>query len=183
MGFTELRGKSLIAIILLTSGLDFLLFGCEYLSWVVRPKTRDLTLYQDDQGLFGGILGGQRFKDTLGNPNPTMTGLVTAIYDIGCALGAVVAFVYGEKIGRKRSIMLANLIVVIGAAIQTASFEYWFVYISYKDTRSVFADVISTFKGKCLSPASSVASVLGSRRLQCQFSSQKRCLHATVVHF
>ena len=28
MRFLELRGKSLIAIILLTSGFDFLLFGC-----------------------------------------------------------------------------------------------------------------------------------------------------------
>lgn len=61
-----------------------------------------------------------------------MTGLVTAIYDIGCALGAVVAFIYGEKIGRKRSIILANLIVVVGAAIQTASFEYWFVNQHFK---------------------------------------------------
>ncbi|KAF1918451.1 sugar transporter STL1 [Ampelomyces quisqualis] len=111
MKFLELRGKSLIAVILMTSGLDFLLFGY-------------------DQGLFGGILGGQRFKDTLGNPSPTMTGLVTAIYDIGCALGAVFAFVFGEKIGRKRSIILANLIVIVGAAIQTASFEYWQMFVS-----------------------------------------------------
>jgi MFS family permease len=59
-----------------------------------------------------------------------MTGLVTAIYDIGCALGAVVAFVFGERIGRKRSIILANLIVVIGAAIQTASFDYWQMFVS-----------------------------------------------------
>jgi MFS family permease len=59
-----------------------------------------------------------------------MTGLVTAIYDIGCALGAIVAFVFGEKIGRKRSIILANLIVIVGAAIQTASFEYWQMFIS-----------------------------------------------------
>jgi hypothetical protein len=29
MRFLELRGKSLIAVILLTSGLDFLLFGCK----------------------------------------------------------------------------------------------------------------------------------------------------------
>lgn len=28
MKFLELRGKALIAIILITSGLDFLLFGC-----------------------------------------------------------------------------------------------------------------------------------------------------------
>ncbi|CAN9191970.1 unnamed protein product [Alternaria alternata] len=59
-----------------------------------------------------------------------MTGLVTAIYDIGCALGAVVAFVFGERIGRKRSIILANLIVVIGAAIQCASFDYWQMFVS-----------------------------------------------------
>lgn len=93
-------------------------------------RSCQLTFPLDDQGLFGGILGGQRFKDTLGNPNATMTGLVTAIYDIGCALGAVVAFVYGEKIGRKRSIMLANIIVIIGAAIQTASFDYWQMFVS-----------------------------------------------------
>jgi MFS family permease len=59
-----------------------------------------------------------------------MTGLVTAIYDIGCALGAVVAFAFGEKIGRKRSIILANVIVIIGAGIQTASFGYWQMFVS-----------------------------------------------------
>jgi MFS family permease len=59
-----------------------------------------------------------------------MTGLVTAIYDIGCALGAIVAFVFGEKIGRKRSIILANAIVIVGAGIQTASFGYWQMFVS-----------------------------------------------------
>lgn len=95
----ELRGKALIAVILLASGLDFLLFGY-------------------DQGLFGGILAGKRFSDMLGNPNPTMTGLVTGLYDIGCALGAVGAFVWGERIGRKRSILYAN---IIGKTSHTAS--------------------------------------------------------------
>jgi MFS family permease len=59
-----------------------------------------------------------------------MTGLVTAIYDIGCALGAVVAFVFGERIGRKRSIILANVIVIVGASVQTASFDYWQMFVS-----------------------------------------------------
>ncbi|SMR55332.1 unnamed protein product [Zymoseptoria tritici ST99CH_1E4] len=101
----ELRGSKLIAVILVASGLDFLLFGY-------------------DQGLFGGILGGDGFKEMLGQPGSTRTGLVTAIYDIGCAIGAVAAFFYGEAIGRKRSIIAANIIVVIGAAIQTASYSY-----------------------------------------------------------
>jgi MFS family permease len=105
MAFIELRGQSLIFIILLTSGLDFLLFGY-------------------DQGLFGGILAGERFQDMLGNPGATMSGLVTAVYDIGCAIGAVAAFIWGERLGRKWSIILANCIVIVGAAIQTASFSY-----------------------------------------------------------
>ena len=107
----ELRGKALIAAILITSGLDFTLFGY-------------------DQGLFGGILAGERLQDTLGNPNSTMTGLVTAIYDVGCALGAVAAFVWGESLGRKKSIIYANVIVVVGATIQTASFDYWQMFVS-----------------------------------------------------
>ncbi|KAI7700425.1 hypothetical protein KC353_g15892, partial [Hortaea werneckii] len=80
----ELRGSALISIILLASGLDFLLFGY-------------------DQGLFGGILAGKRFTTMLGNPSPTETGLVTGVYDIGCAIGAVGAFFFGERIGRKKS--------------------------------------------------------------------------------
>lgn len=59
-----------------------------------------------------------------------MTGLVTAIYDIGCALGAVFAFMFGEQLGRKKSIMLANIIVIVGAAIQTTSFEYWQMFVA-----------------------------------------------------
>ena len=59
----ELRGGALITVILVVSGLDFLLFGY-------------------DQGLFGGILAGPRFTEMLGHPTPTLTGLVTAIYDV-----------------------------------------------------------------------------------------------------
>lgn len=105
MAIFQLRGRPLIGLILVLSGLQFTLFGF-------------------DQGLFGGILAGERFQDMLGHPNPTMSGLVTSIYDIGCALGAVVAFVFGEQLGRKRSIILANVIVIVGAAIQTASYSY-----------------------------------------------------------
>ncbi len=59
-----------------------------------------------------------------------MTGLVTAVYDIGCALGAVAAFVWGENIGRKQSIIVANIIVIVGTAVQTASFDYWQMFAS-----------------------------------------------------
>lgn len=105
MAILQLRGKPLMGLILAVSGIQFTLFGY-------------------DQGLFGGILAGERFQDMLGHPNPTMSGLVTAIYDIGCALGAILAFAVGERLGRKRSVILANIIVIIGASIQTASYSY-----------------------------------------------------------
>ena len=34
------------------------------------------------------------------------------------------AFFLGETLGRKRSIIVANVFVIVGAAIQTASFSY-----------------------------------------------------------
>ena len=55
-------------------------------------------------------MAGPRFVEMLGNPGPTLTGLVTAVYDIGCAIGAVAAFLFGEQIGRKKSIIIANVI-------------------------------------------------------------------------
>lgn len=91
MGIFELRGHALISVILIVAGLDFLLVGY-------------------DQGLFGGVLPGRRFTDMLGNPDATMTGLVTAIYDIGCAVGAVGAFLFGERLGRKKCIILAQVL-------------------------------------------------------------------------
>ena len=55
-------------------------------------------------------MAGPRFVEMLGDPGPTLTGLVTAVYDIGCAIGAVAAFLFGEQIGRKKSIIIANVI-------------------------------------------------------------------------
>lgn len=46
-----------------------------------------------DQGLLGGILSGDRFQEMLGYPNPTMEGLLSGIYTVGCALGALVSFI------------------------------------------------------------------------------------------
>lgn len=80
--------------------------------------------------MFGGILVDEGFQTLLGHPGPTMSGLVTAIYDIGCAIGAVLAFVWSERIGRKRSIIYANIIVILGATIQTASYNYWQMFVA-----------------------------------------------------
>lgn len=90
---SKVRGKALTALILVCSGIDFLEFGY-------------------DQGLLGGILSGQEFQDMLGHPNPTMEGLLSAIYCLGCAMGAGVAFVLGDRMGRVGTIRWSNCIGV-----------------------------------------------------------------------
>ncbi|KAI7569177.1 general substrate transporter [Hortaea werneckii] len=107
----NLRGKALTAIILACAGLDFLEFGY-------------------DQGLLGGILSGDRFREMLGEPGPTMEGLLSGIYTVGCAGGALVSFIWGEKLGRVGSILWANVIVIIGAVIQTACYSYWQMFVA-----------------------------------------------------
>lgn len=48
---------------------------------------------------------------------------MAAIYDIGCALGCVVAFLFSEKFGRKGSLMWGTWIMVLGTILQAAAYE------------------------------------------------------------
>lgn len=59
-----------------------------------------------------------------------MLGLLAAIYDIGCSVGAVLAFMFGEDLGRKRSIIYADFVMIVGAIIQATSYGYWQMFAS-----------------------------------------------------
>jgi MFS family permease len=55
----------------------------------------------------GGIVGAQnRFARDFGNPDAELTGTITAIYDIGCVVGSIIAFFAGEQLGRRKMIVL-----------------------------------------------------------------------------
>lgn len=49
-------------------------------------------------------------------------GLVTSIYDIGCAVGCLIAFVWGHQIGRKKMIIAGGSIMIIGTVILASSY-------------------------------------------------------------
>ncbi|KAA1477574.1 general substrate transporter [Dentipellis sp. KUC8613] len=75
-----------------------------------------------DQGVMSGIVGADnQFGRDFGNPNPTAQGTIVAIYDIGCAVGSLIVFVWGEQIGRKRMIMAGASTMLVGTAILTSS--------------------------------------------------------------
>ncbi|KAH8198780.1 hypothetical protein TruAng_007055 [Truncatella angustata] len=91
--------------------------------WVTVACATDMTLFGYDQGVFGGVIVTPDFLDLLGiADNATMQSTVTAIYDIGCFLGAISTIWVGERLGRKKTILVGTTIMSIGAILQVAAF-------------------------------------------------------------
>jgi MFS family permease len=57
----------------------------------------------------GGVIVTQDFLHTFGlNGNNSMIGTVTALRDIGCFVGAILAVMIGDLLGRKKTILLGT---------------------------------------------------------------------------
>ena len=85
-----------------------------------------MLLFGYDQGVFSGVTVTQDFLESHDLVGPTKTktlSTVTAIYDIGCFFGAIVAFTVGERLGRKMSIILGTSIMGIGTILQASSYS------------------------------------------------------------
>lgn len=115
--FLGLSGQALHNAISVIAGAGFLLFGY-------------------DQGVMGSLLTLPSFykefpsMDTVTpmsqsekEHRSTWQGLVVAIYEIGCLIGAVATMYVGNKIGRRKTIVLGCTIMIIGAIIQTCSYS------------------------------------------------------------
>ncbi|KAI0321836.1 general substrate transporter [Amylostereum chailletii] len=109
----SLRGRKLTAAIAFISGTGFTLFGY-------------------DQGVMSALLtAGQWekiFPQTVASDaHPeyaTLQSFVVAVYEIGCLIGAISNLWIGDRLGRRKTIALGGIIMIIGAIIQTASFSY-----------------------------------------------------------
>ncbi|KAG4423181.1 hypothetical protein IFR04_003679 [Cadophora malorum] len=107
---TILTGAPLNWAITATAGSGFLLFGY-------------------DQGVMSGLLTGAAFTrqfpeiDTTstGTGSSSLQGTVVAIYEIGCFFGSIFCFLFGEKLGRRKCIMLGCIVLSIGAALQASA--------------------------------------------------------------
>ncbi|KAJ5793447.1 Major facilitator superfamily domain general substrate transporter [Penicillium paradoxum] len=94
--------------------------------WITVACATDMSLFGYDQGVFSGVVITQDFlevHDLVGPTKTTTLSTVTAIYDVGCFLGAIVAFTIGERLGRKKAILLGTTIMAVGTIIQASSFS------------------------------------------------------------
>lgn len=67
--------------------------------------------------------------DLVGPTKTTVLSTVAAIYDIGCFFGAILAFTIGERLGRKKSILLGTVIIAAGTILQTSSYSLPQIFI------------------------------------------------------
>ncbi|KIY64080.1 general substrate transporter [Cylindrobasidium torrendii FP15055 ss-10] len=92
--------------------------------WLLRGITMacgaGFLLFGFDQGVLGGLLTGRPFEEQFPElvVNSRLQGATVAIYEIGCATGAIFTFFYGEVMGRRRGIIWGMIILSIGAILQ-----------------------------------------------------------------
>jgi len=104
--FMGMTGKPLSLMVSVIATCGFLLFGY-------------------DQGVMSGIISAPVFNTYFPQTkdDPTWQAFVTAIYEIGCLIGAIFQLTFGDKIGRRRAIILGAGIMIIGVLIQVTAFD------------------------------------------------------------
>ncbi|KAH7921981.1 general substrate transporter [Leucogyrophana mollusca] len=138
------RGRRLTAALAFVAGTGFTLFGY-------------------DQGVMSALLTANQFEDTFpqvvvdsSHPNhATLQSFLIAIYEVGCLTGALSNLWIGDKLGRRRTIVLGGCIMIIGAIVQTASYNYWQLVVARIFTgfgNGLNTSTVPTYHAEC-SPA------------------------------
>jgi len=70
-----------------------------------------------------GVIVSQNFLNLMGNPNPSLTGAISSLYDVGAIFGGLACAVFGEKIGRRGVLMYGSVVTIIGAILQCATYS------------------------------------------------------------
>lgn len=92
----------------------------------------DMTLFGYDQGVFSGVVINQNFlelHDLVGPSRTKVLSTVAAIYDIGCFLGAIAAFTFGERFGRRKTVLIGTTIMTIGAILVCSSYSLAQIFV------------------------------------------------------
>lgn len=68
----------------------------------------------------GGVINNPPFKETFNDPGPGLLGTIVGIYEVGACIGALICSVFGEYLGRRKSIMIGAVVMLGGTAFQAA---------------------------------------------------------------
>ncbi|CAG8887295.1 unnamed protein product [Penicillium egyptiacum] len=100
----KLQGNSLFAAVTALTALGFMQIGY-------------------DNGLMGGLVNQSAFNETFDSPNPTMVGLIVSIMEVGAFFGSICTAFVGENIGRKKSIAIGVVTLIVGSVLQATAYH------------------------------------------------------------
>ncbi|KAI0201899.1 putative sugar transporter [Astrocystis sublimbata] len=108
------------------------------------------------QGVFAGVLVSPDFMRLFPElNNGTISGAVTSSFFLGAFVGAVVAFVLGDKLGRKKTIIAGHILNTVGAALQTSPYSLVQLVIG-RTLNGIGIGITSTmspvYLGECVQP-------------------------------
>ncbi|CAH6720016.1 sugar transporter Stl1p [[Candida] jaroonii] len=96
-------GKPARNAVTFTCELAFVLFGLE-------------------QGILGIVILGQDFLNQFGHPTGSYLGIIVSLYTLGCFFGCILNYFVGPKLGRRKTIGLAMILIIIGITLQASAF-------------------------------------------------------------
>ncbi|KAF9482501.1 general substrate transporter [Pholiota conissans] len=147
----SLRGRKLTAAIAFVTGTGFTLFGY-------------------DQGVMSSLLTAKQFENTFPQVvvddahknHATLQSLLVAIYEVGCLTGALSNLWIGDRLGRRRTIVLGGIVMIIGAILQFTSFGYSQILIARYITglgNGLNTSTVPSYHAEC-SPATKRGSMI-----------------------
>lgn len=72
----------------------------------------------------GGVLSSPQFLNSLGNPaGQYAIPMVASAYTLAAFFATPIVMVFGMRTGRKKLLLLGNILVVVGGAIQASSYS------------------------------------------------------------
>ncbi|EAW10735.1 sugar porter family MFS transporter [Aspergillus clavatus NRRL 1] len=119
--YLGLQGSKLQLAIGVIAGMDFLLFGYD------QGVTGGLLTLQSFIKYFPTIaLNGEYFESldsSQRSAQSTRQGIVVAAYNLGCFAGSIPTIWVGNWLGRRKTIFLGSLIMVVGAILQCTAYH------------------------------------------------------------
>ncbi|OJJ51820.1 hypothetical protein ASPZODRAFT_138877 [Penicilliopsis zonata CBS 506.65] len=100
----KLTGNALFGVVVALTALGFMQIGF-------------------DNGLMGNLVTESSFLQTFDNPSSVITALIVSIMDVGAFFGSIGTALFGEDLGRRRSIALGVVIMMIGSVLQASSYS------------------------------------------------------------
>jgi MFS family permease len=123
--FGGLTGERLNTAIAFFAGCSFFLFGYDmgYMGSVLTQRVSSCSRPPSRLRVLTCLIS-QSFIETMPSTatNPNIQGITVGIFEIGCLLGALSLLEIGDRLGRRRTVLLGQALILVGGLLQASAF-------------------------------------------------------------